>query len=145
MGVLSNVKTVFTNHVGLRDEGTGGRPDADIIYALCSNSKTFFVACLGLLVEQGKVKRADRVGYHLSTFRPKDDHSIAEQAALNDLLRHSSGIANPVATFFGPNGKLLVPQKNLIDVVNQTPTKNLEGEKKLEVQQYCLWVVDTRH
>lgn len=119
---------MHTNDEGLRDRNTARKPDANTIYPIISLSKTFVVACLGILVDQGKIRWADRVGQYLPTFCPEDDHQISEAATFNDFLRHSSGIANPVVPLFGPNGKVLVPQRDFIDVINKIPSANSEGQ-----------------
>lgn len=128
IGILHDGKVVFTDSVGLRDVDTAQKPDADTSYTLCSISKTLVSAALGILVDQGKLKWTDPVGKYLPDFRTQGDHKIAEEATFNDFLRHSSGLADPVVTLLGPNGKVLVPQRDLIGVVNETPTTDPEGQ-----------------
>lgn len=127
IGILHHGKVVFTDSVGARDVDTGEAPDGDTIYTLCSVSKTFVSAALGILVDQGKMEWTDTVGRYLPEFRTPDDPQIAEDATFNDFLRHSSGLADPVVTMLGPKGTVLVPQHDFLGVVNQTPTKDSEG------------------
>lgn len=129
IGVLHNGKLVCTDSVGLRDMDTAQQPDGDTIYTLCSISKTFVSAALGILVDQGKMEWDDPVGKYLPGFRTDGgDPTVAEKATFNDFLRHSSGLADPVVTLLGPNGTVLVPQSDLINVVNETPTTDAEGK-----------------
>ena len=97
-------------------------PDAETLYTLCSISKTFVSAALGILVDEGKLAWTDPVGRYLPEFAPRGDAHIAAEATFNDFLRHSSGITNPVVTVFGPGGRLIVPPRDFIAVVNDAPT-----------------------
>ncbi|KAJ4386490.1 hypothetical protein N0V93_009387 [Gnomoniopsis smithogilvyi] len=128
IGVLHRGKLAFTDSVGVRDVGTDQKPDGDTIYTLCSISKTFVAAALGILVDQGKMDWADPVGKYLPGFRTEGDPTVAEKATFNDFLRHTSGLADPVVTLLGPNGTVLVSKSGLLDVVNETPTKDSEGK-----------------
>lgn len=119
---------MLTDSVGVRDVETGQAPDGDTIYTLCSISKTFVSAALGILVDQGKMDWADPVAKHLPDFRTADDSPTAKEATFNDFLRHTSGLADPVVTLLAPNGKVLVPQNDLLGVVYDTPTMDAEGK-----------------
>ncbi|OTA96824.1 hypothetical protein M434DRAFT_27439 [Hypoxylon sp. CO27-5] len=124
LGVLHEGKVVFTGSTGYRDFDTKQRPDARTLYTLCSISKSFIAAALGILVDWGKCKWTDPVGRYLSEFHPKGDIRVATEATFNDFLRHSGGLANPVVTLLGPEGKVLVPEEDFINVLNDTPTGN---------------------
>lgn len=128
VGILHEGKYILTDSVGVRDVETQQKPDGDTIYTLCSISKTFVSAALAILVDQGKMEWADPVAKHLPEFRTADDSTTAKEATFNDFLRHTSGLADPVVTLLAPNGKVLVPQSGLLDVVNDTPTTDSEGE-----------------
>lgn len=127
-GILLEGKTIYTGSVGQRDMCTGERPDGDTLYTLCSVSKTFVSASIGILVDQGKMAWEDPVGDYLPEFRTtKGDLRVAKEATFNDFLRHSSGLVDPVVTMLGPHGTVLVPEKDFIGVANETPTADANG------------------
>ncbi|KAJ4416304.1 hypothetical protein N0V82_006834 [Gnomoniopsis sp. IMI 355080] len=130
IGVLHEGKLVLTDSVGFRDRDAGAEeePDGDTIYTLCSISKTFVSAALGILVDQGKMEWDDPVGKYLPDFQTQGDPTVAEKATFNDFLRHTSGLADPVVTLLGPNGTVLVGKNDLTNVVNKTPTVDSEGK-----------------
>jgi CubicO group peptidase (beta-lactamase class C family) len=97
-------------------------PNHETLYTLCSISKTLVSAAVGILVEEGKLKWTDAVGAYLPEFKPKDDHRVATKATFNDFLRHSGGLSNPVITILAQEGKVLVPQRDFIELVNDAPT-----------------------
>lgn len=126
IGVLHEGEVVFTGSVGMRDMNTQEAPDAESLYTVCSISKTFVSAALGILVHERKIKWTDPVGSYLPEFQAKGDPRIAKEATFNDFLRHSSGLADAIVRLLGPQGKVLVSKKEFIDVVNETPT-NFQG------------------
>ncbi|KAI1407504.1 beta-lactamase/transpeptidase-like protein [Hypoxylon sp. FL1857] len=124
VGVLHRGTVVFTGSVGYRDVHTMEKPDTRTLYTLCSISKSFIAAAIGILVYRGKCKWTDPVGRYLPEFKPKGDIRVATEATFKDFLRHSGGLANPVVTLLGPDGKVLVPEEDFIKVLNDTPTGN---------------------
>ncbi|KAI0839448.1 beta-lactamase/transpeptidase-like protein [Hypoxylon sp. FL0890] len=124
VGVLHGGKVVFTGSAGYRDVHEMETPDTRTLYTLCSISKSFIAAAVGILVDRGKCKWTDPVGPYLREFHPKGDIRVAKEATFNDFLRHSGGLANPVVTLLGPQGKVLVPEEDFIHVLNDTPTGN---------------------
>ncbi|KAI1137570.1 beta-lactamase/transpeptidase-like protein [Hypoxylon sp. FL0543] len=124
VGVLHEGKVAYTGSVGFRDREEMEKPDTRTLYTLCSISKSFIAAAIGILVDQGECKWTDPVGPYLPEFHPNGDIRVSTEATFNDFLRHSGGLANPVVTFLGPKGKVLVPEKDFINVLNDTPTGN---------------------
>jgi len=100
-------------------------PDDKTLYTLSSISKTLVSAAVGILVDEGKLKWTDVVGSYLPEFRPKHDHRVATEATFNDFLRHSGGLSNPVVTILAQGGKVLVPQRDFIELVNDAPTDGM--------------------
>ncbi|KAI2462928.1 beta-lactamase/transpeptidase-like protein [Annulohypoxylon bovei var. microspora] len=124
IGVIHQGKVIFTDSTGHRDVLKGLAPDINTLYTLCSISKSFIATAVGILVHRGKCKWTDTVGQYLPEFNPKGDVRVATKATFNDFLRHSGGLANPVVTLLGPEGKVLVSQEDFINVLNDTPTGN---------------------
>lgn len=129
IGILHEGEVVFTGGVGERDVSSHELVNEETMCTLCSISKTFVSAAIGILVDEGKLQWTDPVGQYLPGFKPLGDSRVAEEATFNDFLRHSSGLANPVVTILGPSGKVIVPQKDFISVANQTPT-DYEGKQR---------------
>ncbi|KAI1085958.1 beta-lactamase/transpeptidase-like protein [Rostrohypoxylon terebratum] len=123
-GILHHGEVIFTGSTGHRDVLEKKEPDTHTLYTLCSVSKSFIAAAIGILVHRGECRWDDPVGPYLPEFKPKGDVRVATKATFNDFLRHSGGLANPVVTILGPEGKVLVPQEDFINVLNDTPTGN---------------------
>ncbi|KAI0894325.1 beta-lactamase/transpeptidase-like protein [Annulohypoxylon nitens] len=123
-GILHHGEVIFTGSTGHRDVLEKKEPDTSTLYTLCSISKSFIAAALGILVHQGKCKWTDAVGRYIPEFKPKGDVRVATKATFNDFLRHSGGLANPVVTLLGPEGKVLVSQEDFINVLNDAPNGN---------------------
>ncbi|KAK2592091.1 hypothetical protein QQS21_010197 [Conoideocrella luteorostrata] len=122
VGILHEGKPNFEQNIVRRDDPSASCPDSQYLYTLCSVSKTFVSAALGILVEDGCLCWTDTVGQYLPNFNPVGDVDISEKATFNDILRHSGGLDNPVVSLLGPGGKVMVPQHDFMDVLNGTPT-----------------------
>jgi CubicO group peptidase (beta-lactamase class C family) len=122
VGVLHQGEVLFTGSTGYRDVAIQEKAGTRTLYTLCSISKSFVAAAVGILVDRGKCKWEDTVGPYLPEFRPKGDSRVATEATFNDFLRHSGGLANPIVNIIGPEGKVLVPEREFINVLNETPT-----------------------
>jgi len=112
-------------------------PDSETLFTLCSISKAFVSAAVGILVDEGKLAWTDPVGKYLPDFHPKDDGRVAEQSTIIDFLRHTGGLSNPVVTLLGPGGKVLVPnEKDFIQLVNDAPTSDGAGKPNFHRWMY---------
>jgi CubicO group peptidase (beta-lactamase class C family) len=125
--ILHDGKTRLAGSVGLRDLDEKLAPNSRTLYTICSLSKTFVTACIGILVDEGKLRWDDTVRKHLPDFVPNGDLRVATEATLRDFLRHSSGLANPVTTLLGPKGTVLVAEKDFMELLNDTPTGDSHG------------------
>ncbi|KAL9097431.1 MAG: hypothetical protein Q9165_000327 [Trypethelium subeluteriae] len=97
------------------------RPDADTLYMLCSISKLFVVACVGILVDEGKLDWNRPVSEFLPGFETANNSKISESATFVDILRHTAGLSNPVVSILGPYGKVLLHEKDFMEAVNDAP------------------------
>jgi len=133
VGVFHQGKVLLSRGYGTLDPRRrhAPKPDDETLYTLCSISKTFVTASLGILVEEGKLSWEDPVGKYLDDFHPTGDVRVAKEATFNDFLRHSGGLSNPVVSILGPQGKVLVPQKDFINLVNDTPI-SVDGEANFQ-------------
>jgi len=124
VGVLHHGEVLFTGSTGYRDVDKEEEADTHTLYTLCSICKSFVAAAVGILVDRGECDWTDPVGPYLPEFKAKGDPRVSTEATIYDFLRHSGGLANPVVTLLGPEGKVLVPEGDFINVLNDTPTGN---------------------
>lgn len=122
--VMHHGRSIFTDHVGYRDVCTKEEPDARTLHTLCSIAKSFVVVAFAILVDRGECKFTDPVGSYLPEFKAKGDILVSSEANFFDFFRHSGGLDNPVVTLLGPGGKVLVPEEDFINLLNDTPTGN---------------------
>jgi CubicO group peptidase (beta-lactamase class C family) len=122
VGVLHQGEVLFTGSTGYREVAKQEKADTSTLYTLCSISKSFVAAAVGILVDRGMCKWEDPVGPYLPEFIPKGDPRVAAAATFNDFLRQSGGLANPIVNIIGPEGKVLVQEGEFISVLNDTPT-----------------------
>ncbi|MCJ1325900.1 hypothetical protein MMC10_002563 [Thelotrema lepadinum] len=120
-GVLHHGEIILEHGIGVRDTRSGLGPDADTMYLLVSTSKTIVAAAIGILVEQGKLGWYDLIAKHMDEFNPQDDPKVAEVSTILDLLRHTSGLKNPVVSILGPNGVIISKEEDFMRVINETP------------------------
>ncbi|KAK5659348.1 hypothetical protein OQA88_1441 [Cercophora sp. LCS_1] len=125
LGVLHQGSVLWTNGIGALDPRLEAEnpPNNETLYTLCSISKVFVSACIGILVDEGKMDWSNTVGSHLHDFKPNGDQRVTTEATFNDFLRHSGGLSNPVSTILAQGGKVLVPQRDFIELVNDAPTE----------------------
>ena len=98
VGVVHENEVVFTESIGFRDVKRKLPAKPTTKYMTASISKTFTSAALGILVHEGKMKWTDKVSKVLKDFNPQGDSRISKEADFIDLLRHSSGMDNPVVS-----------------------------------------------
>jgi len=80
-----------TRGYGVRRLGDPARVDADTLFAIASNSKSFLAASLGMLVEEGKLAWDAPVVKYMPDFRMSED-SATQMTTVRDLLCHRSGL-----------------------------------------------------
>lgn len=83
--------------VWLRGYGTtqsdGGTPiDGDTAFPIHSMTKSFTVAAIGLLADEGRLSWDDPVRKHIPEFAMSDPY-VSEHITIRDLLVHNSGLA----------------------------------------------------
>jgi CubicO group peptidase (beta-lactamase class C family) len=125
--VLHEGRVVHTYSVGFRNRKRDLPANENTLYMLASVSKNYLVAAVGILVHEGKLKWTDTIRKHVPDFDPKGDPRIGEQADFISILRHSSGLTNPVTSWLGPYGSVLLPPQDVVKLANTTPVGNSEG------------------
>ncbi len=66
--------------------------DADTAFPIHSMTKSFTVAAIGLLADEGKLSWSDPVRKHIPEFAMSDPY-VSEHITIRDLLVHNSGLA----------------------------------------------------
>jgi CubicO group peptidase (beta-lactamase class C family) len=129
VGILHEGRVIFTYSSGLRDVEKQLPATSDTIYFLGSISKTLVSAAAGILVGEGHMSWKDKIQQHLPEFDPVGDAEIGKKADVVDVLRHSSGLANPVIQLLGPGGMLMLREEDFMKFVNLGPTENEKGQR----------------
>ncbi|PLB34925.1 serine hydrolase domain-containing protein [Aspergillus candidus] len=128
-GVVHKGEVVLRKSLGLRDVEDRLEANPDSIYMLGSCSKMFTAAAVGHLVAQGKMDWLDPVQKHLPEFNPIGDLDIGRQADIIDTMRHSTGLSDPIGLYLGPGNTVLDDDERFIELLNQMPTSNDEGQR----------------
>lgn len=77
---------------GVREEGKGGAVDADTVFAIGSNGKSFTAVMLGALEESGTIDLRSPIVNALPRFRMQDAYAN-DNVTFEDALSHRSGLA----------------------------------------------------
>ena len=91
IGIVKDGKLVFTGNYGAMEVGKEGKPDANTLYAIASNSKAFTSAIIGMLVQEGKLDWNDKVKSYLPYFELYDPW-VSNEVTVRDLLSHRVGL-----------------------------------------------------
>lgn len=91
IAVVKDGEIVLARGYGLCETGTDRKVTADIAFNLASCEKSFVATCVGLLVDEGKLRWDDPVAKHLDGFE-LDDRYLTEHVTLRDLLCHRTGL-----------------------------------------------------
>ncbi len=75
----------------MRNTETGEKVTPETAFGIASCSKAFTAACLGILVDEGKLKWDDPVINHYPEFQMYDPY-ITSEMQIQDLLCHRSGL-----------------------------------------------------
>ena len=91
--VIRNGNVVFRKGFGVIDAG-GKEPFTTATLSACaSTTKAMTAVCMGILVDEGKIKWSDKVSDVLPSFKLSDPYSTAEITVL-DLFTHNTGLGN---------------------------------------------------
>ncbi|KAI9648490.1 hypothetical protein NHQ30_003124 [Ciborinia camelliae] len=109
IGVIHHGEVIFTNHRGQRDISQPDPPNDQTIYRLASLTKTFTVAAIALLVEEGHLHWNDRIREILPEFKLRKD-IVGREATLIDILSNRTGLSRADSLFGIKNGESLLPR-----------------------------------
>ena len=117
IGVLHDKQVVFTKGFGFRDVEKKLAPDENTIYYLASLSKAFTAACVGILVERGKLSWSTPIREILPSFQHFDPN-IRENANMVDWMSHRTGLAPKNAMWTQELGHYSMLRKDVIPTTN---------------------------
>ncbi len=103
VGVIHNGEIVLAKGFGYRDVEAGLPVTEHTTMAIGSNSKSFTVTLMGMLVDQDKLEWDRPVRDYLPDFRLYDDFATAEMTP-RDLVTHQSGLPRHDNVWYGRAG-----------------------------------------
>lgn len=92
VAVVENGDIMYAQGFGVTDVNTGEKVDANTLFAVASNTKTFTSTAMMMLQEQGNVNLDDKVIDHIPYFRMYNEY-VTQNMSIRDLLCHRSGLA----------------------------------------------------
>lgn len=93
VAVVKEGKVVFKKAYGVRELGKPEAYTTATLSTCASTTKAMTAVCMGILVDEGKVKWSDKVQDVLPAFKLADPYSTAEITIL-DLFTHNTGLGN---------------------------------------------------
>jgi CubicO group peptidase (beta-lactamase class C family) len=94
VAVVKDGKVVLARGYGVRELGKPAKVDADTLFDIGSNTKSFTAAALGTLVSAGKLNWDAHVVDHVRDFSLRSPY-VTQELTLRDLLSHRSGYCDP--------------------------------------------------
>lgn len=91
--VVKNGSVVFKKGYGYRVLNQPERVDTQTLFAMASTTKAMTAACLGMLVDAGKLRWDDPVTNYLPGFQLYDP-AVTREVRVRDLLLHNTGVGN---------------------------------------------------
>lgn len=96
VAVVKDSVVIYHNALGYAEADKKMPVKTTSLFNIASCSKAFTAACIGILVDEGKLKWTDKVTDYFPGFKLADDY-ITRQLTIEDLLCHRSGLG----TFYG--------------------------------------------
>jgi CubicO group peptidase (beta-lactamase class C family) len=91
LAIVKDGKVVVAKGYGVRKLGDATPVDENTLFGIGSNTKAFTVACLAMLVDEGKIAWDDPVYQRLPAFQMFDPY-VSHEMTIRDLLTHRSGM-----------------------------------------------------
>ncbi|MEQ9592857.1 MAG: serine hydrolase [Cyclobacteriaceae bacterium] len=91
--VVKNNQVIFQNAYGVREVGTDKFVDTNTLFACASTTKAMTAVCMGMLVDEGKLKWSDKVSKYLPSLQLKEPY-VTKELTIRDLFLHNSGVGN---------------------------------------------------
>jgi CubicO group peptidase (beta-lactamase class C family) len=91
--VAKDGKVLLKKGYGVRELGKPEKIDTQTLFACASTTKAMTAVCMGMLVDEGKVKWDDLVVNYLPEFQLYDA-CVTRELRIRDLFTHNSGVGN---------------------------------------------------
>jgi CubicO group peptidase (beta-lactamase class C family) len=91
LAIVRNDSVIFAKGYGVRKMGGNDPVTQKTVFAIASTTKAMTAACLGMLVDEGKMKWDDPVTKYLPGFQLFDPY-VTRELTVRDLLCHRSGL-----------------------------------------------------
>ncbi len=91
--VVKDGKVLFKKGYGVRVLGQPETVDTQTLFAMASTTKAMTAACLGMMVDEGKLRWDDPVTNFLPDFQVYDP-AVTRELRVRDLLIHNTGVGN---------------------------------------------------
>ncbi|MFN3841293.1 MAG: serine hydrolase [Cyclobacteriaceae bacterium] len=91
--VVKDGKVLLAKGYGVRELGKTNPVNAQTLFACASTTKAMVAACMGMLVDEGKVNWDDPVYRYLPEFQLYDPY-VTRELRIRDLFIHNSGVGN---------------------------------------------------
>lgn len=102
VAVVKDNQVVFTKGYGVKQLGNPDPVDTETLFTCASTTKAMTAVCMGILVDEGKVKWDDPVMQYLPDFQLYDPYATRE-LRIRDLFIHNSGVGNSDVLWAGMN------------------------------------------
>jgi CubicO group peptidase (beta-lactamase class C family) len=96
VAIVKDSSIIFHKAMGLSNADLNKPVNTTSLFNIASCSKAFTAACIGILVDEKKLKWSDKVISYFPEFKLADDY-ITKELTVEDLLCHRSGLG----TFYG--------------------------------------------
>ncbi len=93
VAVVKDGKVIFKKGFGVRELGKEDKVDTETLFSCASTTKAMTATCIGMLVDEGKLKWDDLVITHLPEYQLYDP-AVTRELRVRDLLTHNSGVGN---------------------------------------------------
>jgi CubicO group peptidase (beta-lactamase class C family) len=94
--VVKDGRVLFKKGYGIRELSGSAKTepvDTQTLFAMASTTKAMTAACLGMLVDEGKLRWDDHVTDYLPNFQLYDP-AVTREVRVRDLLIHNTGVGN---------------------------------------------------
>ncbi len=102
VAVVKDNQIIFTKGYGLKELGKPDPVDTQTLFSCASTTKAMTAVCMGILVDEGKIKWDDPVINYLSGFQLYDPF-VTRELKVRDLFIHNSGVGNSDFLWAGMN------------------------------------------
>ncbi len=91
--VVKNGKVVYKNGFGVTELGKPDRFTSSTLSLCASTTKAMTAVCMGMLIDEGKIKWSDKVSDLFPELKLQDNYASSE-LTVRDLFTHNAGLGN---------------------------------------------------